>query len=183
MVIKTKRIRVAMLSTIALCALFSHASAIQAADPPPVSTSDVSNYHNVNWNPTVNAGRKRIYLFSTDFPSDPLAQYPSPPAKETQFWRLLDKNMATTNDLILTSDPAQADYQVELRCGGVFNCSVLRVDVKTPRRQMLTSFRMKRINHFWGLGSARLDEVSRELTLRLDEHIRALPQGGYGNSD
>jgi hypothetical protein len=184
MVIPKKLTHLLRFFAIALvCAMLASIHTVRSAEPPPVSSTDVSNYHNVNWNPTVNDGRKHIYLFSTDFPSDPLAQYPSPPAEETQFWRLLDKDMAATNALSLTADPAQADYRVELRCGGIFRCSRLRVDVKTPQRQMLTSFSLKNVNNFWGLGAARLDQVSRELSLRLDEHIRALPQGGQGHSD
>lgn len=184
MVIPKKLTHLLRFSAIALvCAMLASIHTVRSAEPPPVSSTDVSNYHNVNWNPTINEGRKRIYLFSSDFPSDPLAQYPSPPAEETQFWRLLDKDMSATNDLTLTPDPARADYRVELRCGGIFRCSRLRVDVKTSQRQMLTSFSLKNVNNFWGLGSPRLDQVSHELTLRLGEHIHSLPQGGTGNSN
>lgn len=125
-------------------------------------------------------GRKQLYLFSLDFPSDPLVQYPSPPVKETKFWQLLDREIQATNDLALTENMEHADYRVELRCSGIFNCSKLTVDVKDAERNVLASFPLKNFAPFWGLGAPNLHKVSQELALRLDERIRALPQGGYG---
>lgn len=127
--------------------------------------------------------RKRLYFFSTDFPPSLVGQYPSPPTEETRFWQLLDKEMATTDDLRLTADPAEADYRIELRCTGVLNCSRLLVDIKSPTRDVLASFSLRKINRFGAFGAPNLDLVSKELTTRLDERLKLLPQGGYGHLD
>lgn len=128
-------------------------------------------------------GRKMLHLFSADFPPNPLSQYPSPPAKETRFWQLLDKEMAATPDLTLTESLEDADYRIELRCGGILNCSKLLVDVKDPNRTVLTSFTLKKVSNLGGLGSPRLEQVAHELAQTLDERIKLLDQGGYGHTD
>jgi hypothetical protein len=157
-----------------------------SSSPRPViqpTGTDADNYHDAAWSPGAGeVARKRVYLFTSDFPQSTFSQYPSPPLEETTFWKLLDKEMASTSDLTLTSDPTKADYRVEVRCGGVFNCSRLVVDVKSPERNPLTSFSLTHINHLEGIGSPKLNVVSRELAQRLDERIRLLPQGGYGYS-
>lgn len=129
------------------------------------------------------AGRKMLYLFSTDFPPNRVAQYPTPPAKETRFWQLLDREMGRTSDLSLTENALEADYRVELRCGGVFNCSKLLVDVKSQDRIVLTSFKLKHFSTFRGLGVPRLEQVAHELSQTLDQRIKLLEQGGYGHTD
>ena len=125
--------------------------------------------------------RKMIHLFSADFPPNPLAKYPAPPVKETRIWQLLDREMATTDNLILTENLEDADYRVELRCGGVFSCSKLLVDVKSPDRVLLTSFSIKHIAPFFGLGAPKLPFVAQQLSVKLDEHLKLLDQGGYGH--
>lgn len=127
--------------------------------------------------------RKLLHLFSTDFPPNMVSQYPTPAVKETRFWQLLDREMAATSDLSLTENMEYADYRVELRCGGVFNCSKLLVSVKNPERIVLTSFTLKNFAPFWGLGAPRLNQVARDLTQTLDERINLLDQGGYGDTD
>jgi hypothetical protein len=129
------------------------------------------------------AGRKMLHLFSLDFPSDLIVHYPSPAIQETRFWQLMDREMQATDDLTLTENVEKADYRVELRCAGVFSCSALAVDIKDPNRNVLSSFTLKHIAPYWGLGKADLDKVSRQLTIRLDEQIRLLDQGGYGYSE
>lgn len=129
------------------------------------------------------SSRKMLYLFTTDFPPNPVAQYPTPPTKETRFWQLLDKEMAATPDLTLTENLEEADYRVELRCGGVFNCSKLLVDVKDPKRTVLTSFTLKHYSPFLGLGAPNLPLVARQLSQKLDERIKLLSEGGYGHTD
>lgn len=128
-------------------------------------------------------GRKMLHLFSADFPPNQLSQYPTPPAKETRFWQLLDKEMAATPDLTLTESLEDADYRIELRCGGVFNCSKLLVDVKDPNRTVLTSFTLKKFSPWAGLGAPRLGQVAHDLAQTLDSRIKLLDQGGYGHTD
>jgi hypothetical protein len=128
-------------------------------------------------------GRKMLYLFSLDFPPDIPAQYPIPPIQETRFWRLLDREIQATDSLALTENMEMADYRVELRCSGVLNCSELAVDVKDAQRNVLTSFVIKHIAPFFGLGRPDLDKVSRRLAIQLDERIKRLDQGGYGFSE
>jgi hypothetical protein len=125
------------------------------------------------------APRKMIHLFSSDFPPNPVAQYPSPPMRETQFWQLLDKEMATTSSLTLTENLEDADYRVELRCTGVFNCSRLLVDIKNMDRDVLASFTIKNIA-YWHVGPPKLDLVAQRLTKKLDERLQLLDKGGYG---
>lgn len=132
---------------------------------------------------TTHAGRKMLHLFSTDFPPNVVAQYPTPPVKETRFWQLLDKEMAATPDLTLTDNLEDADYRIELRCGGVFNCSKLLVDVKNPDRIVLTSFKLEKFSPLFGLGAPRLDQVARDLTRTLHERINLLDEGGYGHTN
>lgn len=129
------------------------------------------------------AGRKMLYLFSTDFPPNPVVQYPTPPVSETKFWQLLDKEMGTTEDLMLTDNMEDADYRIELRCGGIFHCSKLIVDVKDPQRDELASFTIKNFAAYKGLGSPKLEVVARQLTLKLDERLKLLNEGGYGHTD
>jgi len=129
------------------------------------------------------SGRKMLYLFSTDFPPNPVVQYPSPPVSETKFWQLLDKEMFATNDLSLTTNVEEADYRVELRCAGIFNCSKLMVDVKTPQRDVLASFTIKKFAPYMGLGAPKLELVAHELTQKLDERLKLLEKGGYGHTD
>jgi hypothetical protein len=128
-------------------------------------------------------GRKMLYLFSLDFPPDIPAKYPIPPIQETRFWRLMDREIQATDNLALTENMEAADYRVELRCSGVLNCSELAVDVKDAQRNVLTSFVIKNIAPFFGLGRPDLDKVSRQLAIRLDERIKLLNQGGYGISE
>jgi hypothetical protein len=129
------------------------------------------------------SGRKMLHLFSLDFPPDPVVMSPSPALQETRFWQLMDREMQATSDLALTEDIEHADYRVELRCAGLLNCSQLAVDIKDPNRNLLASFSLKNIAHYWGLGKPDLDKVSRQLTIRLDEQIQLLNQGGYGYSE
>lgn len=126
-----------------------------------------------------NTARKMIYLFSTDFPPNALMQYPTPPTRETRFWQLLDKEMAATPDLTLTENPEAADYRVELRCGGVFNCSKLIVDVKDLNRTVLTSFAIKNFAYFY-VGAPDLNIVTQRLTSTLEKRLQLLDKGGYG---
>jgi hypothetical protein len=175
------------LLTLGLLALSGFSGRVAAEPPdcrksaPEAGSADASAYHNAAWNPAGVQGRKKLYLFTADFPSDPLIQYPIPATEETRFWRLLDKEMSATESLSLTADPRKADYRVELQCGGVFRCSRLLVNVKSPDRTVLTSFSLDKINRRGGLGAPYLEQVSRELTQRLDERLRLLPQGGYGH--
>lgn len=125
-------------------------------------------------------GRKSVHLFSLNFPPDQIAQYPIPPMQETRFWQLLDREMQATDHLTLTESLEEADYRVELNCSGIFNCSELAVDIKDAQRNLLTSFTLKHIAPFWGLGKPNLDKISRQLAIRLDERIKQLGQGGYG---
>jgi hypothetical protein len=154
-------------------ALLSGIAQAQDADEPYSQPAVVSSP----------VGRKMLYLFSTDFPPNTVAQYPTPPAKETRFWQLLDREIGRTSDLSLTENALEADYRVELRCGGVFNCSKLLVDVKSPDRIVLTSFKLKNFASFLGLGAPRLEQVARELSRTLDQRIQLLEQGGYGHTD
>jgi len=157
----------------------------QTADNSESSASPTpdNSYHDASWSPAgAQTERKKVYLFTADFPQNVFTQFPSPPLEETTFWKLLNKEMASTSGLVLTSDPEKADYRVEMRCSGVFNCSRLIVDVKSPERNPLTSFSLTHINRFEGLGSPMLDKVSHELAQRLDERIRLIPRGGYGYS-
>ena len=128
-------------------------------------------------------GRKMLYLFSTDFPPNPVVQYPTPPVSETKFWQLLDKEMSATEDLTLTENLEEADYRVELRCGGIFNCSKLVVDVKDPQRDVLASFSIKNFAAHHGIGAPNLQIVAQQLTQKLDERIKLLAEGGYGHTD
>jgi len=125
-------------------------------------------------------GRKVIYLFSQDFPPDPILQYPSPPIKEARFWKLMDLEMKATPDLSLTNDMQQADYRVELRCTGVLYCSNLAVDIKDMNRNELGSFKIKKTAPWLGLKPIPLERIARELTLMLDERIKHFPEGDYG---
>jgi hypothetical protein len=128
--------------------------------------------------------RKMIYMFSADFPPNVMTQYPSPPLQETKFWQMLDRSMSTTSDLALTQSLEDADYQIELRCSGVLNCTKLIVDVKDPKRTLLTTFTVNKYSPYLGLfGRPKLELVSQTLTQKLDEHIQRLSQGGYGYSD
>jgi hypothetical protein len=163
-------------------ALTSLAQTAQSNEPAANPTPD-AGYHDASWSPTgAEIERKKVYLFTADFPQNVFTQFPSPPLEETTFWKLLNKEMASTSGLVLTSDPEKADYRVEMRCSGVFNCSRLIVDVKSPERNPLTSFSLTHVNRFEGLGSPQLNKVSHELAQRLDEHIRLIPRGGYGYS-
>jgi len=128
-------------------------------------------------------GRKMLHLFSLDFPPDPIVVSPTPALQETRFWQLMDREMQATSDLALTEDVEHADYRVEIRCSGLLNCSQLAVDIKDPNRNLLASFSLKNIAPYWGLGKPNLDKVSRQLTIRLDEQLQLLNQGGYGYSE
>ena len=163
-------------------ALTSFAQTTDSSESTGSPTPD-SSYHDASWSPAgAQADRKKVYLFTADFPQNVFTQFPSPPLEETTFWKLLNKEMASTSGLTLIADPEKADYRVEMRCSGVFNCSRLIVDVKSPERNPLTSFSLTHINRFEGLGSPMLDKVSHELAQRLDERIRLIPRGGYGYS-
>ncbi|WP_373531882.1 hypothetical protein [Vampirovibrio sp.] len=145
----------------------------QDADTEDYATPAVSNQ----------MGRKMLHLFSSDFPPNMVGQYPTPPVKETLFWQLLDKEMAATSDLTLTDNLENADYRIELRCGGMFHCSKLLVDVKNPDRIVLTSFKLEKFAPLFGLGAPRLGQVARDLSRTLDERIQLLDKGGYGHTD
>jgi hypothetical protein len=132
---------------------------------------------------TTSVNRKMLHLFSSDFPPNPLAQYPTPPVQETRFWQLLDKEMAATPDLTLTDNLEDADYRIELRCGGIFQCSRLLVDVKNPDRIVLTSFKLEKFAPFWGLGKPRLEQVARDLSQTLQTRIQLLDKGGFGHTE
>lgn len=125
--------------------------------------------------------RKLIYLFSHDFPLDTFSSEPTPPVSTTRFWQLMDKEIKATPDLTLTESVDKADYRVELRCGGIRECSKLVVDIETPTRDVLASFNIRN-----GMRSGRfnrkpnLEIVAQELTQRLDERFKLLEQGGYG---
>lgn len=129
------------------------------------------------------ANRKQIYIFSAEFPPNTLAQYPAPPIQETQFWQLLDKEFSTTRDLALTENLEYADYQVELRCGGVINCTKLIVDVKDSKRTLLTTFTMSNFSLYFNLGRPNLSYVAQKLTQKLDDRIQKFSQGGYGYTE
>lgn len=157
--------------TIFPIALIGLGMAVSTLLPQPVHSQEAAS------------GRKMLYLFSTDFPPNPVVQYPSPPVSETKFWQLLDREMGLTEDLSLTTNLEEADYRVELRCGGVFNCSKLNVDVKSPQRDVLTSFSIKNFAPYKGLGAPKLELVAHELTQKLDERLKLLDKGGYGHTD
>lgn len=127
--------------------------------------------------------RKMIYLFSTDFPPNPVAQYPSPAKEQTRFWQLLDKEMATTSDLTLTENLEHADYRVELRCSGIFNCSQLDVNIKNANREVLGSFKLKKFAPMMGMGKPNLELIASTLTQRLDERLKMINRGGFGATD
>lgn len=124
------------------------------------------------------ASRKVIYLYSLDFPPDAMVQTPSPALHETRFWRLMESEFAKTNDLALTQNLEEADYRVELRCGGIRKCSKLMVDIKNPQRDVLASFALKSIRPL--LTPPNLEQVVHDLTERVDEKLYEMEQGRYG---
>ena len=127
------------------------------------------------------SNRKVIYMFSSEFPPNTMTQYPTPPLQETQFWKLLDRDFSATQDLALTDTLEDADYQIELRCGGIMNCAKVVVDVKDSKRTLLTTFSLDNYSVFWwGIGQPKLPLVSQMLTQKLDERLKQLAQGGYG---
>jgi hypothetical protein len=66
-----------------------------------------------------------------------------------------------------------------LRCGGVFNCSKLIVDVKDTNRTVLTSFAIKNFAYFY-IGAPDLNIVAQRLTNTLEKRLQLLDKGGYG---
>jgi hypothetical protein len=140
----------------------------QAADDQTSEHSAVS----------VDQPRKIIHLFSKDFP--PGAADVTSPASETRFWQALDKAMKENGSMALTENLEEADYRVELRCSGIFKCTNLRVDVRTPQRDVLTSFVLHGVTPIPHISVPKLDLVAQNLTTKLDEHFKSLEQGGYG---
>ena len=121
--------------------------------------------------------RTVIYLYSHDFPPSPTNAY-ALPALETKFWQLLDKEMQQTDNLVLTQALDEADYRVELRCAG-FQCNKVRVDVKNPNRDVLTSFTVKNQKPPL-IGLTNLELFTASFAQKLNERLKLLEQGGYG---
>ena len=132
--------------------------------------------------PAVAPPRKVVYLYSLDFPPDIYATNPIPALHETDFWRLMDKEMAQTPDLALTENLEEADYRVELRCSGIISCTHLVVDIKNPQRDVLASFTMKKMRPSL-FGKPNLPIVAKNLTAKIDERINAMNKGDYGYSE
>lgn len=127
---------------------------------------------------------KLLYVFSTEFPGNPTSQYPSPPLQETRFWQLLDREMKLNGNLALTENMEQADYRVDLRCAGIVNCAKLIVDIRSLDRDVLATFPIKNVRPVLGLwGWPNLESVAKKLTVKLDERLRRLEQGGYGYTE
>jgi len=128
------------------------------------------------------SSRKTVYLFSPDFPRADGLNFTPEAIKETRFWQLLDREMRANGNLRLTENMEEADYRVELRCGGAFSCSTLMVDVKDMNRDVLASFTLKHFAPVAGLGPIKWQSLAHDLTHRLDERLRLLDQGGYGHT-
>jgi hypothetical protein len=122
--------------------------------------------------------RSKIYIFTQDFPPDIFFQHPQPPVSTTKFWKLLNHEIQERTNLELTPNLEEANYRVDLRCGGVVHCNRVRVDVMTPYRDVLTSYDLPgKILGFW----PNVSLMSQRLATTLDIKIAALEDGGFGN--
>ena len=108
MSLSSKSIKFFALMGLALCmsvgnsALTSFAQSTEASETS--SPTPDSSYHDASFSPAgAEAERKKVYLFTADFPQNVFTQYPSPPLEETTFWKLLNKEMASTSGLTLGS--------------------------------------------------------------------------------
>lgn len=126
-------------------------------------------------------GRHSIYVFSNGFPPDKWAQYPSPAVKTAFFWEQFHQQVLGSQNLALTDQPDTADYIVELQCGGIRNCSKLIVNIKSPSRDLLGSFKLSKISGLFH--SPRLEHVAKRLSSTLDKHILAIENGEFRHTE
>mgnify|MGYP005684762595 CR=1 FL=1 len=112
-------------------------------------------------------------MTSPDYPMDWLAQSAIRGPKLTQFWQTIGEEMSKTQSLSVTSDMEIADYRVHVRCAGMLRCDMLRVDIATPSRDHLVTYRVR--------GTGGINKVVPRLVWTLDERIALINQGGIGD--
>lgn len=122
--------------------------------------------------------KAKVYLFNNDFPPDLFVNHPQPPVRDTQFWRYLDKAFKNTS-LELTENLEEANYRVELHCVGITWCSKLRVDVLSPTRDVLATYKLPGRPLY--LGHANTERTANRLAESLDKRINLINEGGVGN--
>lgn len=128
--------------------------------------------------------RKVLFINSPDYPSEALAQYPQNPATKTEFWKEMDRAMRTTRNLSITENLEQADYRVNIKCGGLIHCSKLKVYIENPKRDVLASYTLPKVKKTATKDQERpIANTASRLAATLQEHIDKLSQGGYGYSN
>jgi len=130
-----------------------------------------------------NNTKKVLYINSPDYPPDPM-QYPQNPTKKTEFWKEMDRALTTTRNLTITENLEQADYRVNIKCGGIIHCSKLKVYIESPKRDVLASYTLPNIKKVATSDQPKpISNTASRLAATLQEHIDKLQQGGYGYSN
>ena len=122
-------------------------------------------------------GRKPVYIYSPDYPQSGLM---NKPARQTDFVKFLNQSLSETRNLTLTNSVEDAQYRVDVLCGGIAYCTQLKVYIKSPHRDVLTAYSLPNIKSTWWLKPAPLSDVAHRLADTLQTHIDQLDQGGYG---
>jgi hypothetical protein len=112
-----------------------------------------------------------VYIFSYDFPTSWYFKNTKTTEASTDFYGLLQQSIATTPLLTLVPLAADADYQVNLRCGGVIDCDKVAVDVYDRKGQLTNTFKIRTRKWPVILGHKQLASVANVLVDTLDRQL------------
>ncbi len=123
------------------------------------------------------AAKTKVFVSTVDFPPDIFFEHPIPPAKETRFWQLLDKNFRERSNMELTENLEEANYRVNLECSGIVWCTNVKVYLMSPHRDMLATYSLTGRPMMF---PPNLSLFTKRLTETLNYRIDSLDQGGMG---
>jgi len=171
-----------LLSATMLPSLAQTADDSAPATSPMTQSGDETSFGPGTYHSQDSADRTSVYIYSADYPPHEIAQHPLPPVKESAFFRELDREFQMASKLSLTPNVEEARYRVNLVCSGVLHCAKLQVIIMTPKRDVLSSYRLNGVRRGpFGLFMAPMPEVVKRLTQTLDEKIEGINTDATAN--
>jgi hypothetical protein len=124
----------------------------------------------------------KVNIHLQDFiqPAQWVAQYPGDPIIDTLFKKHLVEAFYKHGPMVLDTNVDNVDYRVEGRCGGVWHCSELQLNLFDQQRNLLGTTYLKRAK--MGYGDAALKMYAEQIAQVVAQRIRDLDYKAYGNT-
>ena len=112
-----------------------------------------------------------LYIYSYDYPPSWYYKGTRTVKGKADFQTHLENAIAETPLFSLVPLAVNANYQVNLRCGGFIDCDKLIVDVYDPKGNLANSFKIRTRKWPVFLGAKEMSEVTKTLFENLEKQL------------